>query len=76
MKTGFFEVTPGNFSIMRLAFAWLILNATGMGWYALLDTGVGAAAAIFGTIASVATGLKIIQKEQEDKTELLNKETK
>jgi len=64
-KTGFFEVSPGNFSIMRLVFAWLILQATAMAWYALISTGVGEAAAIFGTVASVATGLKIIQKQQE-----------
>jgi membrane associated rhomboid family serine protease len=64
-KTGFFEVTPGNKSIMRAAFAWLILQATAMGWYSLITTNAGAAAAIFGTIAGVATGLKIIQKQQE-----------
>jgi len=66
MKTGFFEVSPGNYSIMRAAFAWLILQATAMGWYALITSGVGEAAAIFGTIAGVATGLKIIQKGQEN----------
>ena len=64
-KTGYFEVTPGNKSIMRIAFAWLILQATAMGWYALITLGVGEASAIFGTIAAVATGLKIIQKGQE-----------
>jgi membrane associated rhomboid family serine protease len=65
MKTGFFESEPGHQSIMRAAFAWLILQATAMGWYSLVTDSVGASAAIFGTIASVATGLKIIQKQQE-----------
>ncbi len=65
-KTGFFEVSPGNFSIMRLAFAWLLLQATAMGWYALITTGTGAATAIFGAVATVATGLKLIQKQQEN----------
>ncbi len=65
-KIGFFEISPGNRSIMRLAFAWLIIQATAMGWYALVFTGVGAASAIFGTIATMATGLKLIQKQQEN----------
>ncbi len=64
-KTGFFEVSPGNFSIMRLAFAWLIFNGTAMAWYVLMTDSVGAAAAIFGTVTGVATCLKIIQKLQE-----------
>ena len=64
-KTGYFEVTPGNKSIMRVAFAWLILQGTAMGWYALITLGVGEASAIFGTITAVAIGLKIIQKGQE-----------
>ncbi len=64
-KTGYFEVSPGNKSIMRLVFAWLILQATAMSWYALIDTGAGAASAIFGTVGSIATGLKIMQKQQE-----------
>jgi len=69
-KTGFLEQNPGNRSIMRLAFAWLVFQATAMGWYALIATGVGAASAIVGTVAGIATGLKIIQKGQEQaKTE-------
>jgi len=64
-KIGFFEATPGNYSIMRAAFAWLIFQATAMGWYALISDSVGAAVAVFAAIAGVATGLKIIQKQQE-----------
>ena len=67
-KTGFFEVSPGNFSIMRLAFAWLLANGTAMAWFVLVaqkdPTGAGM---IFGAFASVATGLKVIQKHQEKK---------
>jgi len=63
MKT--FQDNNGNTSIMRVAFAWLMFNAAAMGWYALISVGTGEAAAIFGTVASVATGLKIIQKQQE-----------
>lgn len=62
---GLFQDSKGNYSIMRVAFAWLMFQAAMMGWYALIETGVGAAAAIFGTVASVATGLKIMQNNQE-----------
>ncbi len=71
-EVGFFEVSPGNKSIMRAAFAWLMLNGTAMAWYVLISThaaGVGAACAVFGTVTTVATGLKIIQKGQEQKQE-------
>jgi len=65
-KYGIFQDSNGNFSIMRVAFAWLIINATAMTWFVLLTTeGVGAAAAIFGTVTGVATGLKIMQNNQE-----------
>lgn len=66
-KTGFLQDAEGNNSVMRLAFVWLILNATALSWYVLLTdaTNVGGAAAIFGTVTGVATGLKIIQKQQE-----------
>jgi hypothetical protein len=65
-KTGFFEVSPGNFSIMRLAFAWLILNGTAMAYIVMLNDGtVAEAATISGSFFGVATGLKIIQKQQE-----------
>ena len=65
-KTGFFQSAPGNFSIMRLAFAWLILNGTGMAWMVLAQNGtVADAAVISGSFFGVATGLKIIQKHQE-----------
>ena len=68
-KTGFFEVAPGNFSIMRLAFAWLIANGTALAYLVLLQNGtVAEAATISGSFFGVATGLKIIQKQQE-KTE-------
>lgn len=64
--TGLFQNSKGNYSIMRAAFAWLMFQATAMGWYALIDTGVGAAAAIFGTVSGVATGLKLMQNNQEN----------
>lgn len=67
-RFGIFQDSNGNFSIMRVAFAWLMVNATAMAWFTLLTTeGVGAAAAIFGTISGVATGLKIMQNNQEKK---------
>jgi hypothetical protein len=62
---GFLQDSKGNSSIMRLAFAWLMVNATAMGWYALVSSGVAEAATIFGTISGVATGLKIMQNQQE-----------
>ncbi len=64
---GYFKDHKGNNSIMRLAFAWLIVNATFMGWFVLTfgSGDVGAAAAIFGTVSGVATGLKIMQNQQE-----------
>ena len=61
-----FQDSKGNHSIMRVAFAWLMFNAAAMGWYALIMSNVGAAAAIFGTVSSVATGLKIMQNNQEN----------
>ena len=61
-----FHDSQGNFSAMRVAFIWLMLNATFMGWYALVTSDVGAAAAIFGTVSGVATGLKIMQNSQEN----------
>jgi membrane associated rhomboid family serine protease len=68
-KTGFFEVSPGNFSITRLAFAFLLVNGAAQSWFVLFSdpTAVASAATIFGTSASVATGLKLIQKQQEHK---------
>jgi len=67
MKIGFFENESGEKSITRVIFAFLILNATLMTWFMLLsDTSQWqAAAAMFGTVSSVATGLKLIQKAQE-----------
>lgn len=62
---GFLQDAKGNRSIMRLAFAWLMVNATIMGWYALATTGVADAAVIFGTLSGVATSLKLMQNQQE-----------
>jgi hypothetical protein len=65
-KTGFFEASPGNFSIMRLAFAWLIFHGTALAYLVLLQDGtVGEAVAVSSSIFGVATGLKVIQKQQE-----------
>lgn len=66
-KIGFFEVGPGNKSITRLAFAFLLVNGAAQAWFVLFadPTAVAEAATIFGTSASVATGLKLIQKQQE-----------
>jgi len=61
-----FQDSEGNQSIMRVAFAWLMFNAATMGWYSLIMADVGAAAAIFGTVSGVATGLKIMQNNQEN----------
>lgn len=66
-KIGFFEVAPGDKSITRAAFAFLLLNGAAQAWFVLFNdpTAVASAATIFGTSASVATGLKLIQKQQE-----------
>lgn len=73
-NVGFFQDANGNFSMMRAGFAFLIVNSAAMAWYVLVDLGeVGAASAIFGTVSGVATGLKLMQNQQEkDK----DKETK
>jgi hypothetical protein len=64
---GFLQDGEGNFSIMRLVFLWLILNATFMAWYILIDSveNVAEAATIFGTVTGVAVTLKTIQNQQE-----------
>lgn len=64
---GFLQDSKGNFSVMRLAFIWLILNATFMGWYIIIDPlgTVAQASTIFGTVTGVATGLKLMQNQQE-----------
>jgi hypothetical protein len=67
MKIGFFEENAGEKSITRLAFAFLI-------GYAILASGFifvtnpdeyASGLAVFAAIAGVATGLKLIQKQQE-----------
>jgi len=64
---GFLQDSNGDFSVMRLAFIWLILNATFMSWYILTDPSgtVAQASTIFGTVTGVATGLKLMQNQQE-----------
>ena len=62
-----FQDNKGNTSIMRIAFAWLMFNAAAMAWYVITrsEIDIAGAVAIFGTVASVATGLKLMQKQQE-----------
>lgn len=66
-ENGFLQDSKGNYSVMRLAFIWLILNATFMGWYIIIDPQgtVAQASTIFGTVTGVATGLKLMQNQQE-----------
>lgn len=70
-NNGFLQDSKGNYSIMRLAFLWLIFNATFMSWYILIDPSgtVAQAATIFGTVTGVASGLKLMQNQQEKEKE-------
>ena len=70
MGSGFFENKNGKKSITRLAFAFLILNAVLMSWFMLLSDNSKweAATAVFGAVSSVATGLKLYNNHQENKT--------
>lgn len=63
---GFFD-EKSTLSITRVAFAWLILNATFMAWFILKFGTKNApeAGGIFVAVSSVATGLKLYQKHQE-----------
>lgn len=65
---GILQDGKGNFSAMRAAFVWLILNGTLMGWFALLTIGTGEAVAVFSAITGVAITLKTIQNQQEKGT--------
>jgi hypothetical protein len=58
-------------SITRVAFVWLIFNATCMGWYTLVYGSENAleAGGIVTSISTVAAGLKLYQKGQENKRE-------
>lgn len=58
-------------SITRVAFVWLIFNATCMGWYVLINGSDNAleAGGIVTSISTVAAGLKVYQKGQEIKRE-------
>ena len=71
-KIGFFEATPGNKSIMRLGFAFILLNAAGMGWYLLLTGNPTYAAAVITANGAIATGMKLVQKGMEKKKEDAN----
>jgi hypothetical protein len=66
--TGFFEASPGDKSIMRLVFAFLMGYAALASAYMFITADEYAAGiAVFSSIAGVATGLKLIQKESERK---------
>lgn len=70
IKTGFFEETPGEFSITRLAFAVLIAYSLVMGvivWNSTKET--TDFITVFSTVAGVATALKLGQKWEEVKSE-------
>lgn len=50
---------------MRLVFFILIIDAIAQSWYQMITDDSASAIAIFGSIAGVATGLKLVQKYQE-----------
>lgn len=58
-------------SITRVAFVWLIFNATFMGWFILIHGTENAvqAAEVVVSISGVATALKLYQKGQEIRRE-------
>ncbi len=67
LKSLFNENSPN--SITRVAFIWLVVNATFMAWVILIfgtenavDAGI-----VFSAVAGVAAGLKLYQKKQENK---------
>ena len=66
MKTGFFQENPGENSVTRLAFFAMIITALFIAIYQVINTGtidvVG-----FTTIAGMASGLKLVQKNIENK---------
>ena len=65
-KTGFLEVAPGNKSIMRLAFIIIVLFACFMcGWLVIAHNNYTGGIVVFSSITTFATGLKIIQTNQE-----------
>ncbi len=63
---GFFQ-EDSTYSITRVAFIWLIINATFMGWFTLIFGTEYAveAGGIFASVSGVATTLKHWQKKQE-----------
>ncbi len=67
LKSLFNENSPN--SITRVAFIWLVVNATFMAWVILIfgtenavDAGI-----VFSAVSGVAAGLKLYQKKQENK---------
>ncbi len=67
LKSLFNENSPN--SITRVAFIWLVVNATFMAWVILIfgtenavDAGI-----VFSAVSGVAAGLKLYQKKQEKK---------
>lgn len=70
IKTGFFEETPGEFSITRLAFAVIIVYSLVMGAIVWDSTKKSTDfITVFSTVAGVATALKLGQKWEEVKSE-------
>lgn len=66
LKEFFSDVSP--YSITRVAFIWIVINATFMTWFVLIFGTKNAAEAggIFVSLTSVAAGLKLYQKKQEN----------
>ena len=67
-ENGFLQDSKGNFSVMRLMFTILILDAVLKGWYTLLFIGPAEAVAVFSAVTAVAVTLKTIQNQQEKET--------
>lgn len=67
-KTKFWEEEPGQQSITRLMFGAMILIALFVVVYQVITTGTFEILQ-FSTIATIASGLKLIQKGQENKQE-------
>lgn len=57
----------GDQSATRLAFLWLIANATFMGWFVLIFGTEHAAEAgsVMGVVSGIASGFKLYQNKQE-----------